>query len=161
MFKKIVVFMFPAIFVLNLFTAQSAYAKNYQRIKINPSDGYKYTLKRFEEKIVLFILNSLPKNKENYYEKLIDVRFAELTIVAQKKQIAHIEKSSQRYSATVGEAVNWNKNKSLNSDELKKIIEGHLKLIPELQNNYDATTAEWRFLENDINSLKEYLKILR
>lgn len=130
--------------------------------KINPGDDYKYVIKRLKEKIALFFVFK-PESKVSYYKKLLSVRLAELKLVAENKDIANIQTTSQRYEATAGQLTEYIKKKSLSKydQEVIDLFSSHIPVIQEVQKNYEFNVAEWRFLENDINSLKQYTGMLK
>lgn len=128
---------------------------------VNPSDSYRYTLKRLQENILLKIYSFFPQKKLSYSENLLDTRLAELKYIVDKKDIANIETTSQRYAATAGNLTEDAKNASDQMKmQIKKMLTDHLAFINNLKSSYNDTTAEWRFVENDVNSLKEYISKL-
>ena len=130
--------------------------------KISPKYGYKYSFKRLREKIQLYFLSRTPSRKIDYYSGLLDRRLAELKQVVEEKDIGNIQATSQRYSSTAGELVNY--IRSTNLDTFRKPIMSqltrHLPILNSLQRNFDFNSAEWRFIEFDIDYLKEYIALL-
>lgn len=125
---------------------------------INPSDDYKYAFKRLQERIILLILNVFPDKKADYYQELLNTRLAELKNVVDSKDIANIERSSQRYFSTAGELVQFITDKKLNNKKgsINEQFSSHLPVLEILQNVYPANSAGWLFLRHDINYLKIY-----
>lgn len=130
--------------------------------KINPGDDYKFILKRLEEKVKLSFFNLFPKKKIVYLSGLTDVRLSELKYVVEKKDIANFQTASQRYSATAG---NTTDSLLTNGDdgEKSKFIErlqNHIPVLVKLQEPYVPDNSEWRFLQDNINSLQSYISKL-
>jgi len=170
--KKLLLTFLAVAFLLTVFivpciaNAQSgtpiAPTVNYE--KVNMENGISYLLKRAKEKVILFILSYNPQKKLNYYEKLLDVRLAELKFIVDNKDIANIQVSSQRYFSTAGQMTSFVLSKpelSSQKENLKKIFEKHIDVIENLMTSYKDTTAEWRFLRDDVNYLKDYSALLK
>lgn len=150
--KKIFVsllLLFSSLFVF----APRAYAID----RIYPDSVFKYNLKRLEEKVFLF-LNFTPSNKAKYMQNLLEERMFELEYITETKNIAHIEKTSQRYEATAGQLTEFIKANSLKSlvGSTKDKFEKHTERLKFFRDQFDYKTAEWRFVQNDINSLGIY-----
>lgn len=125
--------------------------------KVNPGDDYKYVMKRFQEKVKLFLTSSVSK-KINLHSKLIDIRLSELKYVVEKKDIANFQTASQRYTATAGQATDFVLKKG-NEEAKKKLIskfKSHVPWLIGLQTPYIPDNSEWRFLQDNINSLESY-----
>lgn len=130
--------------------------------QVNPDKPFEYGIKRLTEKIEL-IFQITPERKASFYKKLLQRRFSELVYVVEKKDIGNIEKTSQRYETAAGQLADLIVNKNLNSEK-KPTVElflEHSKIIEKIKNNFEFNSAEWRFVENDINSLKIYLEELK
>ena len=110
---SIICIIFTIFYVINLpvVVAQSEDTIKYETI--SPKYGYKYLFKRLREKITLAVLSRNPSRKADFYSQLLDRRLAELKQVVDEKDIANIETTSQRYSATMGELVNLIKQDNL------------------------------------------------
>ena len=165
MIKRIIGIICITFTIFYLFNLPVVVAENEDTIKyetISPKYGYKYLFKRLREKITLFVLSKNPLRKADYYSKLLDKRLAELKQVVEEKDIGNIETTSQRYSSTLGELVNFIKQNNLvemKTKILAKMAE-QLPLLESYQKNYSFNTAEWRFVEHDIDYLKEYSSML-
>lgn len=129
---------------------------------VNPSSSFNYNLKRLREKMILKVLFYSKDSKANYYEKLINVRLAELKYTIDKKDMANFEKTSQRYHTTVGEAVKSLRDNRLETKQIamRNMLVSHIPVLEKLQGSFDDTTAEWRFVHDDINYVKQYVEIL-
>lgn len=132
--------------------------------KVNPEDGFTYGVKRFQEKILLQLYFFSSEKKMNYYSKLVERRLAELKFTIENKNMGNFEDATTRYSSTVGEYVNF----ILSIDILKNNKKGventllaHIPVLEKLRDSYDPTTAEWRFVEDDINFNKIYINLLK
>lgn len=165
MIKRTFIIIFIAFTIFYGLNHTTVFAQSEDSIKyetISPKYGSKYLLKRLREKITLFVLGKNPSRKADYYSRLLDIRLAELKQVVDEKDIANIETTSQRYSATMGELINIIKQNNL--DEMKAVIltkiNKHLPILESLQKQYEFSTAEWRFIKYDIDYSKEYSSIL-
>lgn len=126
--------------------------------KVNPKDGGSYALKRLKEKAILALLSFSKQRKTDYYNKLVGNRLAELKYVVDKKDMANFENATTRYFATVGQFVNFLVRKSLTEEKNKahELLVSHIPLLESLRDTYDPTTAEWRFMQDDINYVRMY-----
>ena len=127
---------------------------------VNPQSGFKYSFKRLQEKIMLLFAFS-ETSKLDVYQNLLNRRLSELKFVVDKKDISNIQTVSQRYAQTAGEVTEFIQNtSSSNKQSTKKLLESHLLIIKQFQNNFDNTTAEWRFLKHDEDYLRIYISNL-
>lgn len=145
-----------------LFFKVDVFAKvdNFQEIlreQINPDAGSKYLVKRFKEKVFLFFKFD-SNSKLDYYEVLLDKRLAELVYIVVNNDIAHIETTSSRYESTAGQLTQilLDNKSDENFLKVKQKFTDHLLVLVKIQDNFLSSTAQWRFVENDINSLKIY-----
>lgn len=130
--------------------------------QVNPSDGVKYSFKRLSEKLKLFFLSLLPSAKTEYYETLMDRRLAELKYIIEKKQMHKFENTTIRYFTTAGLLTSEVKNAAKEKkDKVRKLLESHLPVLEKLMTTFDSSTAEWRFVKQDIDSLQIYIEALR
>lgn len=131
--------------------------------KINPGDDFKFVLKRLREKISLGVLSFFPSKKVDYYQDLIGVRLAELKYIVDRKDVANIQTTSQRYSATAGQLAGFVIGKNL-KDRKKPtadLLVLHIPILEKLRDSYEESDkSEWRFIQDDINSLKSYISKL-
>lgn len=150
--KKVLLSLLLLIFPLFVFTP-SVYAT----ARIYPDSVSKYNFKRLGEKTIL-LLNFFPSGKVKYMQKLMEERLLELEYITETKNIAHIEKTSQRYEATAGQLTELIIVKSLRRDagRVKDKFDKHTEMLKFLRSQFGQDTAEWRFVQNDINSLKIY-----
>lgn len=131
-----------------------------ERIKVervNPDSQLAYKAKRLKEKIIMFFKFS-PKRKAGYYKVLLNRRLSELRYIVESENIAHIEKTSQRYEATAGQLAELIIEKNI-KEEVNSAIDlftTHQLITEKLRDNFSYDTAEWRFVMNDFNSLKIY-----
>lgn len=135
---------------------------NYE--KVNTKDGFSYLVKRLNEKTKLFVYSYNPQKKLNYYEKLLDIRLAELKYIVDNKDIANIEVGSQRYFSTAGQLTSYlmsKPNLSPNKEVAINLFINHSTVLEKLKTSYENTTAEWRFLRDDVNYLNDYSSILK
>ena len=125
--------------------------------RIYPDSFYAYNGKRLWEKIVLLTKFS-PTSKVKYMQKLLNERELELEYIIETKNSAHIEKTSQRYETTAGQLAEFIIKRSLKRSvgTTKDKFDKHTVILNYFKNEFSQDTAEWRFVQNDINSLKIY-----
>lgn len=129
--------------------------------EVNPEDGTGYWIKRIKEKLWLFFSFS-DVSKLNFQKKLVNSRFSELKYIIENNQMAYFEKATQRYFTTVGQLTNFALSKKLNSEYggVSDLLSSHLPILVSLRDKFKSTTAEWRFVEDDINYVKGYISSL-
>lgn len=154
--KKIILFLLLLLFPLFIFTPKVDAAA-----RIYPDSGTKFNLKRLSEKTMLF-MNFSSKGKVKYMQKLMEERLLELEYIVETKNIAHIEKTSQRHETTAGKLTELIIDKLLRTEagQVRDKFERHTGILEFLRDQYKYDTAEWRFVQNDINSLKIYSDML-
>lgn len=126
---------------------------------VNPGNDPAYVFKRFREKVILFILSVSPEKKADFYEGLLTIRLSELKKIVDKKDIANIQTTSQRYSATLGEYTDFLIARKLEGrkEKVKSTFLTHVPVLEKLRDSYDYTLAEWRFIQYDLDYLKIYI----
>lgn len=162
-------FLLVLIFIASLLFSGSILAQtegpmNVQYEQINPKDGFSYGVKRLQEKFFLQLYSLFPDKKLNYYYDLTERRLAELKFTIEEKDMANFENATTRYSSSVGEYVNFAlKNDKLkkNKKEMENLLLPHLQVLEQLRDVYDPRTAEWRFVEDDINFVKLHINSLK
>lgn len=145
-----------AIFTLSLSSISAQMDVPYE--SVNPTDGISYLLKRINEKISLFFAFS-DGNKVKSYKRLTNVRLAELKFIIENKRQAYFEKSTQRYFTVAGEFVSFITSKNLKSEfiPVREQLQSQIPILTGLRNQYSPESAEWRFVEDDINYVKGYI----
>lgn len=128
---------------------------------VNQTGGISYLLKRIGEKISMFFAFSNERKIQNY-KKLVNVRLSELKFVIENKEMAYFEKSTQRYFTTAGQLTELLISASIGSEftPVKEELLSHIPVLTKLRDTYDPGTAEWRFVEDDINYIKGYINNL-
>ena len=158
MLRKLTTFVFIASLFLFSSAGLSAQTINVQYESVNPPDGISYVFKRVQEKIGNFLSLS-NGNKVSSYRRLVNVRLAELKFIIENKKQAYFEKSTQRYFTTAGELTSLLISKNLKNDfgPVTEQLQSHIPILEKLRDSYDPRTAEWRFVEDDINYIKGYM----
>lgn len=159
--KKLLIFNSFLIILFSLFSFNILAEESSNYESINPIDGFNYGVKRFKEKFIL--LTKFSKNKKaDYYLKLIDIRLAELKYTIENKDMANFETTTQRYFTTVGQYTDFLKNKKVSYDKsfIEKRLSEHVPVLEKLRDNFEYSTAEYRFVQDDINYLNNYLNDL-
>lgn len=130
---------------------------------VNPSDGSKFLIKRFQEKIKLFTLFISKTSKADYYQELVGIRLAELKYVIDNKDMARFENTTKRYYTTAGQLTEFIMKKNLvdRKEKARELFESHIPVLESLRDTFKDTTAEWRFVHDDINYLKIYTERLK
>lgn len=126
--------------------------------EINPTDGTQYWIKRVKEKVGTFFAFS-ESGKTDFLENLVKTRLAELKYIIDNKEMSYFEKSTQRYFTVAGELTDFiasKKNKE-SAEKVKATLSSHLPVLMNLRDTYNPTTAEWRFVEDDVNYIKGYI----
>lgn len=147
------------VFADNQATNSSNLVASIKYEKVNPDNGMQYDFKRIKEKLFAVFAFSTAQ-KVNYQTEILEVRLAELKYIVDNEDIANIETGSQRYSATAGNLTKLVVDNNMPKEQVKLVLEQHLQILQELRKSFNDTTAEWRFIENDVNYLKIYLKEL-
>lgn len=132
--------------------------------KTNMENGFPYLIKRVREKVAIVLLSYDPQKKLGYYEKLLDIRLAELKYIVDHKDIANIQVASQRYFSTAGQLTSYFLSKpNLLSQKVTVIdlFSRHSIVLEKLKASYENTTAEWRLVRDDINYLVDYSKMIK
>lgn len=141
--------------------SRSAMVVTYE--EVNPDDGFSYISKRLGEKVKLLFLSLSVNSKEEFYQRLVNRRLAELKYVIEKDKKGDFEKATIRYSSTIGEWTEFIVNKKL--EEKKKpaveVMTSHLPIVEKLMTGYDGTTAEWRFVKQDADYIRIFISKLQ
>ena len=129
---------------------------------VNPPDGVSYVLKRINEKISTFFAFSSGSKVSNH-KKIVGVRLAELKFIVDNKKQAYFEKSTQRYFTSAGQLTAFLTSKNLKNEFnlVREQLQSHIPILEKLRDSYDPRTAEWRFMEDDINYVKGYSELLK
>lgn len=128
---------------------------------INPKDGFKFSFKRLQEKIMLTLFSFYPQPKLNYQKDLLTKRLAELKYVVDNKDISNLQTTSQRYYSQAGQLTEFVLKNNLGKHGLKDQLSSHLLVLEVLKKQYNDTTAEWRFIEHDVDYIKNYINQLK
>lgn len=133
-----------------------------KKVKIKSNDSHFYRAKRLMEKIILKAVSPFPDIKVGYYKILLHKRLTELERLTQKQDVARIEDASQRYSATAGQLTEYviANNLTAKAAQLKELLFSHLPLVEVARDNYPGDTAQWRFVQYDVDYLKTYISKL-
>lgn len=128
---------------------------------INPDNGFNYTIKRLGEKIQYQLLFD-NKSKAKYDEEISRRRLAELKYIVDQKDSEYIETVSQRYFTAVGNWTNFIIQNDMKDEKknAKEILNKHKKLLHELLNAYNDTTAQWRFVKHTYDYINIYISKL-
>lgn len=123
--------------------------------EVNPTDGTQYWIKRAKEKVGMFFSFS-NNSKIEFQKKLTTTRLAELAYIINNKEMGYFEKATQRYFTTAGQLTDFivEKKATHTLDSIKEVFSSHIPVLTKLRDVYNPTTAEWRFVEDDINYIK-------
>ncbi len=143
------------------FMVQAAGSQVYENV--NPDNVTNYLFKRLKEKVITIVLTPFPAQKSDYYKELVKRRELELLYVANKKDLANIERTSQRYSSQVGIYVEYINNKGL-TDKKKDAVSfltNQEPQIKDIRERFSDQTSEWRFMVQDYDYLSSYINQLK
>lgn len=153
--KKLVFgkFVFLALVLVSLVVTPVAMAQE----AVNPDNSGQYKFKRLKEKVTLMLKFS-PNAKADYLTTLLNRRLSELQYIIEGDKMFYFEKATLRYATTAGQLTEeiTQHNLSQKIQSTKELFQNHIPEIEQLKLNYDFNTAEWRFVEDDINYLKTY-----
>lgn len=123
--------------------------------EVNPTDGTQYWIKRAKEKVGLFFSFST-ESKIDFQKKLTSTRLAELKYIVENREMGYFEKATQRYFTTAGQLTDFILEKRATNvrEEIKELFLSHIPVLAKLRDVYNPTTAEWRFMEDDVNYIK-------
>lgn len=147
---------FALLFIITFPLSVSANGINYE--KINPSNYSAYQFKRLKEEVLLrFYSRSKPKKAE-YLCNLIDKRLAELKYTVFKDDMAVFEDSNNRYFTSIGKCADYLNENNFSKEKLFVVekIKLHKPILEEMKNKYEQTTAQWRFIRDNINYIDLY-----
>jgi len=155
--RKIISLTFLSLFIFFFIVPDNAYAKQ----KVNPDRQIFFSLKRIKEKIILASKFS-NKKKFDYLMKLSIYRFEELEYIIQEKNIAFIETSSDRFQTNINQLIELIKDNNLLLDkaQLRVIYFTDINKLTDMQNSFRFNSAEWRFVQDSINTLNNFISVL-
>lgn len=125
---------------------------------VNPNQSFGYSIKRLKEKVLLFVYSISPSKKADYYNVLTNSRLAELKYVIDKKDADDFELATKRYFTTAGQYVEYLNKKNLNDKKgiALETLKQHEPILIKLRDTFDPLSAQYRFVEDDINYIKQY-----
>lgn len=142
-----------------MFRAQATDGSIVDQIKfenINPDRDILYKIKRVKEKLSEIVTKQFNKsNLGNYYLDTSGMRLAEYAYIIRENKMGQIETSSSRYVSFIG-MLSANTN-SLDIDNAKNKLNSHIAILQELSTKYHYDTAEWRFVQQALESAKVLL----
>lgn len=137
-------------------TIEKEIVVNYE--KINPKNLSAYQFKRFKEEVILYFYSRSKTKKAEYLSKLIDSRLAELKYTVDKDDMASFEEANNRYFSSVGKCTEYliDNNFSQEKTFLIEKLNTHKPILENMKNKYEQTTAQWRFIRDNINYIDLY-----
>jgi len=153
-FEALIIFSF-LITAANQVLAQSEHNVVYENV--NPADRGEYFIKRAKEKFKLFYLSLTPQRKANFYTELVDRRFSELLFIFESKDDYNMEKASNRYFTSIGQAVEFMESRdwSIKSD-LKNRLSKQEPILENMISQTEYNSANWLFLSQDLDYLRGF-----
>ena len=125
---------------------------NLPQQKVNPGSIYYLPKRIWEKSFSLVLFNK--KAKVNYYNKLLDKRLSELSYVVENNVAGELEKATNRFSYYAGVVAETSED---SSDEMKNDIMNRFsqysKMLESIRDKYPSSTAEWRFVQQNIDTL--------
>jgi len=128
----------------------------------NPSAPLQYNLKRIQEKVILK-LRITPQSNLKYQLKLLDKRLNEIIFIIDMNEHSYILKSSLRYSTTAGQITEYilKNNIEIDNTSILYIFNNHREIFQNIIDNYPkGLDMEWKYIQDDINYLDIYSKML-
>lgn len=127
-----------------------------------PLSPLTFQAKRLQEKVFMR-LKSNPQSKLEYYTYLLNERCKELRSVVESESPSYILTTSLRYSTTAGQLTELIIGNHLDSsiEITQKLFRNHQQIISGLIMLYPKDfDDEWKYLQDDINYLDIYSKML-
>lgn len=95
------------------------------------------------------------EGKAKYWQKLTDVRLAELKMIVDENNLDLIEETSSRYSTYLGRYSEFIINKKVRSqkDTILKQFASHSDILTGLRDKYKYDSAYWLLIQHDINTI--------
>lgn len=150
---KILLSILFVIFIVSFLLSQNA----------NPNSLFLYNLKRLQEKTILKLMVS-PQNNLGYQTKLLEKRLNEIVTITNLNEHSFILKSSLRYSTTAGQITEYilKNNMRDNISSTQDILKRHHDVLQAVVDKYPKDLdVEWKFIQDDINYIDIYSKMLR
>jgi len=149
---KILLSILSVAFIISFVLSQNA----------NPNSLFLYNLKRLQEKTILKLMVS-PKNNLGYQTKLLEKRLGEIVTITNLNEHSFILKSSLRYSTTTGQITEYILKNNMQDSILptQSILKRHRDVLQAVVDKYPKDLdIEWKFIQDDINYVDIYSKML-
>lgn len=149
---KILLSILSVIFIISFVLSQNT----------NPNSLFLYNLKRLQEKTILKLM-IFPKNNLWYQTKLLEKRLNEIIAITNLNEHSFILKSSLRYSTTAGQITEYILTNNMQDKILpiQKILKRHRDVLQTVVDKYPKDLdVEWKFIQDDINYIDIYFKML-
>lgn len=167
MFRSIfLIILFLSVLSINsskIFAQDATPAASLPYQSVNPNDSLKFSWKRLQEKLSLMLLFYSKPKKAEYLGKLSEIRLAELKFVIENNQVSFLESSSVRYASSIGDYADFIIINNLTDEKNNstKILVDEMTIIQNLEKKFDDTTAEWRFIKQDADTINIFLPQLK
>lgn len=114
-------------------------------------------IEKIQEKFTL-IFKFSKQNKADYHQYLAEKRFAEFKYAVDNDKYDLIEETSSRYTSYLGRLSEYVLEKNIISkkDSLLSMYDTHIKIITELQKQYEYDSAWWLLSQHGINVAREF-----
>ncbi len=150
MLKKL--FLIILIFLSALAVRQDVLASDYQfTTTVTRKAG---VVEKFLERIN-FAMKFDNESKAKYWQKLVDLRLAELKMEVDMNNIDLIEETSSRYSTYLGNYSEFIINKKVinQRDSVLKQFDVHATVLAELRDKFKYDSAWWLMIQHDLNTI--------
>lgn len=119
------------------------------------TDHYANVFERLKERITLFLKFS-NDDKANYLQELADKRLGELVYIMTTGEGDPIEELSSRYATHIGRLAIFvtEKKTTKQKESLLQMYSNHLKVLNNIQQNFEFESGWWLLLQHDINTVK-------
>lgn len=129
-----------------------------QSESINPDLSLRYKFKRLSEKTNLLLIGLFKsKQKVTYLIQLTNKRLSEFKYIIENSKMTQLEESSSRYVTFIGLLTNELNNKPGYAGIIKNGIDSHPEILIQLRDKFSSETAEWRFVQQCLESAQVLL----
>lgn len=152
MFKRVVFLLVLFLIIVPIVKAQDV--SNIDQLGIKKADHVASGFEKIQERISLFF-HFTPSSKMDSYESLADKRLSELAYAVTSNDNL-VEPTASRYATYISGAAEYAVGKGVSKDRKDKFVthlDGHKKVISELQKKYKHDSGWWLAIQHDLNTI--------
>ena len=96
------------------------------------------------------------ESKARYWQKLTDIRLAELKMEVDENNVDLIEETASRYSTYLGNYSEFVMSRKIESqkDTILAQFESHTDILTKLRDKFEYDSGWWLMIQHDINTIK-------